>query len=128
MRIEIFSIVASFWSHGIVTRICSCVTIVKTCNSPITSVSWTKISKTFMYSPRQKIVIKKLFWRWRNGDIIVLAWYLCLFFGKYQNDLTFSATVHFSLKLGTRNYSDSKSPRGDFIRSWWHLMISEVHI
>ena len=61
-------------------------------------------------------------------DAMVLTWYFCLFFGKYQNDLTFSTTFNFPSKLGTRNYSDSKSPRGDFLRSWWHLMTSEVHI
>ena len=131
IKIKLFISVTSFWGDAIVSRICSCVTIFKTCNFPITSVFWYKISKSFMYSPRQKIVIKTLFWRWRNGcngwhngsDIIFL-----LIFGKYQNGLTFSATFNFSSKLGTKKYSDSKSPWGDFVRSWWHLMTLEVHI
>ena len=45
---------------------------------------------------------------------MVLTWYFCLFLGKGQNDLTFSVRFDFSLKLGTRRYSDSKSPRGSF--------------
>ena len=39
-------------------------------------------------------------------DTMILT-YFWLFFGKYQNNLAFSATFHFLLSLGTMNYSDS---------------------
>ena len=44
-------------------------------------------------------------------DAMVLIWYFCLFFGKYQNDLAFSAIFHFLSKLGTMSYSDSNHLR-----------------
>ena len=126
MNIEIFICVTSLWADSIVNRICSCVTIFKTCNSPITIVFWNLSSKSFMYSRRQKIVIRTLF----EDDVMVavvnamvLTWYFCLFFGKCQNDLIFSAAFNFYRNLVQGiivilNHLGVISSEVDGI--WWH--------
>ena len=125
MNIEIFISVTSFWGDDIIRRICSCVAIFKTCNSPITSVFWPRISKSFTYRTRQKIGIKHCF----EDDVMLvmvdtmILTYFWLFFGKYQNNLAFSATFHFLLSLGTMNYSDSNDLgviSSEVGGIWWH--------
>ena len=126
MKIEIFICVTSLRGDSIVSRICSCMTIFKTYNSPITIVFWNLSSKSFMCSRRQKIVIRTLF----EDDVMVamvdsmvLTWYFCLFFGKCQNDLTFSAAFNFYRNLvqgiiEILNHLGVISSEVDGI--WWH--------
>ena len=129
MKIGIFVSVTSFWGDGIASRICSCITIFKTCNS--TAFFDTKPQNLLCTVQGRKLWLKHCFEddvMIAMVDAMVLTWYFCLFFGKHQNDLTFSATFNFSSELGAGNYSDSNSPWGNFIRIWWHLMTSEIHI